>query len=124
MKDITTEEAVEIVKKMHSSVYLLGKQHDALGKVLNELDTLQNGFNTAVEHQTELIRENTNFRYQLFNNKKELEKKDKIIDAMAEVIEECRQNDCLESEDIDLSQIAGAKAIKQYFERKVENGGR
>lgn len=86
MKDITTEEAVEIVKKMHSSVYVLGKQHDALGEVLNELN-----------------------------------KKDKIIDAMAEVIEECRQNDCLESEDVDLSQIAGVKAIKQYFEKEVKD---
>ena len=47
----------------------------------------------------------------------ELEKKDKIIDAMVEVIEEC-----IESEDIDLSQIAGVEAIKQYFERRVIDG--
>ena len=52
----------------------------------------------------------------------ELEKKDKIIDAMVEVIEECRQNDCIESEDIDLSQIAGVEAIKQYLERRVIDG--
>lgn len=51
--------------------------------------------------------------------KAELDKKDRIIDNMAEVIEECRQNDCIESEEIDLSQIAGTEKIIEYFEKKV-----
>ena len=45
----------------------------------------------------------------------EINKLHRAIDRMAEIIEECRQNDCLYSDDIDLSQIAGTKAIKEYF---------
>lgn len=146
MKDITTEEAISIckdfIKENKERPIIL---HTAIEKVLNELEIYKHyyeelttgqvtsahllekyvnreAFDTAVEHQTELIRENSHFRYELFNNQKELEKKDKIIDAMAEVIEECRQNDCIESEEIDLSEITGTEAIKQYFERSIENG--
>lgn len=50
----------------------------------------------------------------------ELEKKDKTINLMAEIIEECRQNDCLESDEIDLSEIAGKDKIIDYFTNKVE----
>lgn len=51
--------------------------------------------------------------------KVELDKKDKIINEMAEIIEECRQNDCLESDEIDLSEIAGKDRIIDYFTKKV-----
>ena len=53
----------------------------------------------------------------------ELEFKDKLIDAMLEVIEECRANDCLYSDEIDLSQIAGTEQIKQYFENLAKESG-
>lgn len=51
----------------------------------------------------------------------ELNKKDKVIDLMAEVIEECRQNGCIEfNEETDLSDIAGEEMVKKYFYKKVE----
>lgn len=49
-----------------------------------------------------------------------IDKKDKIINEMAEIIEECRQNNCLESDEIDLSEIAGKDRIIDYFTKKVE----
>lgn len=52
-----------------------------------------------------------------------LEFKDKLIDAMLEVIEECRANDCLYSDEIDLSQIVGTEQIKQYFENLAKESG-
>ena len=61
------------------------------------------------------------------NRIKELESdkeiKDKMIDAMLEVIEECRANDCLYSDEIDLSQIAGTEQLKQYFENLAKESG-
>ena len=118
MKDITTEEALNILKTISTDNFCMEqiKIKQAIEKVLNELETLQNGLNTAVEHQTELIRENTNFRYQLFNNKKELEKKDRIIDAMTK---EWFELDTLFM--IRGKNIHSAEELKQYFERKEED---
>jgi hypothetical protein len=95
MKDITTEEAIKFLKN-------IVKQN-------GDLDS-----STSVpfyKKEAKAIEKVLN----------ELKNKDKIIDAMAQIIEDCRQNDCLESEDIDLSQIAGVKAIKQYFEKEVKD---
>lgn len=51
----------------------------------------------------------------------DIEIKDKVIDLMAELIEECRQNECIEYDDgTDLSYIAGEKLIIDYFYKKVE----
>lgn len=52
----------------------------------------------------------------------EINKLNNVIDRMAEVLEECRQNDCLYSDDIDLSEIAGSQAIKEYFMKENKNG--
>lgn len=47
---------------------------------------------------------------------KEINKLNSVIDRMAELIEECRQNDCIETtDDLDMSEIAGADKIKEYF---------
>ena len=131
MKDITTEEAVKMLNKFITEHKLYNiKQSDGLEhnieKVLNELEkykelyisTLGRSLNNSIKqndkHNNDLEELNEGWKI-------ELNKKDKIIDAMAEVIEECRQNNCLESEDIDLSQIAGVEAIKQYFEEEVKD---
>lgn len=46
----------------------------------------------------------------------EINKLNNVIDRMAEVIEECRQNDCIETtDDLDMSEIAGVEKIKEYF---------
>lgn len=46
----------------------------------------------------------------------EINKLKNVIDRMAEVIEECRQNDCIETtDDLDMSEIAGVEKIKEYF---------
>ena len=48
-------------------------------------------------------------------------KQDKVINLMAEVIEECRENGAIEfNENIDLSEIAGENRIIEYFYKKVE----
>ena len=52
-----------------------------------------------------------------------IQKQDKIIDKMAEVIEECRQNGCIESEEVDLGEIAGVQGIIEYFKKEVEKDG-
>ena len=48
-----------------------------------------------------------------------IEKQDKIINEMAEIIEECRQNDCLDVSNLDFGEIAGTEKIIKYFEKKV-----
>ena len=49
-----------------------------------------------------------------------IQKQEKIIDKMAEIIEECRQNGCIESEEVDLGEIAGVQGIIEYFKKEVE----
>lgn len=80
-----------------------------------------------LEEQDNRIKELEAYNYECNNIIRdyieELEFKDKLIDAMLEVIEECRANDCLYSDEIDLSQIAGTEQIKQYFENLAKESG-
>lgn len=150
MKDITTEEAIKMLDKFITEHKLYNiKQSDGLEqnieKVLSELEMYKHyyeelttgqvtssqllqkyvdreAFDTAVEHQTELIRENSHLRYELFNNQKELEKKDKIIDAMAKFIDTELSSEhltrVLKKEVLPLKTYR--EDIKQYFERRVK----
>lgn len=68
--------------------------------------------------EEELLEE---YRGKIKKLQKELDIKDKVIDLMVEVIEDCRQNGCIEfNEEIDLSDIAGEEMVKKYFYKKVE----
>lgn len=87
------------------------KKRKQLKKLNIPIETLVSEFNRLedLEDNTEML-------------KSELKKKDKIIDKMAELIEECRSNDCIESEEIDISEIAGEKNIIDYFTNLVQKG--
>lgn len=112
MKDITTKEAVKILKDI--PFYEQVENHDVEGQryIFKTNNRLKQARDIVLD-------ELEKYKQESIDTSKIIRKLNLMINAMAEVIEECRQNDCIESEDIDLSQIAGAKAIKQYFERKV-----
>ena len=136
MKDITIEEAVEQVKeriealKRHIKNYEESKcetgiynqlkiEATALKKVLNELEKYKELYISALGHSlNNSIKQNNKHNNDLeaLNEgwKIELEKKDKIIDAMAK---EWFELDTLFM--IRGKNIHSAEELKQYFERKV-----
>lgn len=116
MKDITTEEAIKILEEFSTFDYVKLENGDvAIEKVLKELNSKKGTINALQE----ALKERTDER-----DKKDetINKKDKIINAMASYISEfdndetiCKGIDCYD-------QIYGCRTcIKQYFERKVKD---
>ena len=111
MKDITTEEAIEDLKKLTTTKFnndysIDSKDKASIEKVLNELESLQFKYRARAER---------------LNTK--LEKKDKIIDAMVKFIDTELSSEhltrVLKKEVLPLKTYR--EEIKQYFERKVED---
>lgn len=85
---------------------------DEIGIVLNLIEEQQENYQSCMDYADSL---NQDIGELLLN----LEKKDKIINEMAEIIEECRQNDCLDVSNLDFGEIAGTEKIIKYFEKEV-----
>ena len=133
MKDITIEEAVKILKDI--PFYEQVENHDVDGprRILRTNNRLKqardivlkelNGKNGTINALKIALKERTDER-----DKKDeiIDKKDKIIDAMLEEITDCefemQCSECTYECEKDYDQLY--ECNKQYFERKVENGGR
>lgn len=128
MKDITTEEAIEMLDKFITEHKFYNiKQSDGLEdnieKVLNELEkykelyvstlghTLNNSIAQSNKAKDDLEALNEGWKI-------ELEKKDKIIDAMALQLSGIVVWDFEKDEPVLLKTEDG---VKQYFERKIED---
>lgn len=92
-------------------------EEEIIKKAVFYLKDLENDKEHLIIEQRQAI---TTILNLIEKQQKEIEKKDKIIDKMAELIEECRSNGCIESEEIDISEIAGEKNIIDYFTNLVE----
>lgn len=101
-------------------------------KQSKELETLKDFKEIAENKVTDLnpiglARVNQLLSRQCHNLQEEIEKKDKIIDLMAEYIasldtdeEICKNIDCDDNTNIDTGEIDCANCIKEYFKKKVE----
>ena len=99
------QKAIEILtKKVDSWKCKRPRNSIILKRLIDEIDTENN----AIETVLSILKEKD----------KEIEKKDRIIDLMAEHIAFCKNINSYE----DIKTYK--KQIKQYFERKVKNGQR
>lgn len=116
---MTEEEAIEKLKETQDS-YLkdeLDLAIETVLKLLEKKDKAIEQLKSINKFQSKDIKEAVDYTFEL---NAEIEKKDKIIDLMAEHIKITAEYECPSKDCEDNGSITCADCIKEYFTKKVE----
>ena len=107
-------------------IFQLEKENSELKAKINAfndyLNDIHNTFTSIEQCENYIAMQNEQIdRYNIIikDQREELNIRKKVIYEMAEVLEECRQNDCLDMTELDIGEIAGPEQLKEYFYKKV-----
>ena len=118
------QEAIERLKRIDVKFFISG-MNEVSNYIIDEADKVNNAIETVLNMLKEKDEKIAKYEkiykeYDCYRWVKELEKKDKIIDLMAERIEWlCKSNGILLDKEHD--ENFTQQDIKQYFERKARN---
>jgi Na+-transporting NADH:ubiquinone oxidoreductase subunit NqrC len=103
-----TDEEKKAIEKLNDFMFRKGHLPDFVDKII------ENDVISSIDVVLNLIQK----------QEKEIEKKDKIIDLMAEVLVKVPENEdnLIIAQAINYNLEEKKERVKQYFERKVENG--